>query len=209
MELPLFPLNTVLFPGGVLPLRVFEARYMDMVRSCMKDASPFGVALITRGSEVGVPAATEAVGTLARIAAWDMPQLGLLHLRAIGGERFRIERTRVQADGLQLATIETIDPDDDLPLGQQYRACADLLQRVIADVGQQRAHEAEVESSDPINSIPFESPYRLDSSVWVGNRLCEFMPIPLRAKQKLMELDDAVARLELVLRYLRQHGVLK
>ena len=95
MQVPLFPLNTVLFPGGVLPLRVFEARYMDMVRECMKGSDPFGVVLITRGSEVGAPASTESVGTLARIVAWDMPRLGLLHLRAVGSERFRIEHATV------------------------------------------------------------------------------------------------------------------
>jgi len=208
MQLPLFPLNTVLFPGGVLPLRVFEARYMDMVRACMKDSAPFGVVLITKGGEVGTPAATETVGTLARIAAWDMPRLGLLHLRAIGGDRFRIAQTEVKADGLQVATVEPVAPDDDLPLQEQYLPCADLLRRVIADVVSQRAADDD-EAGDPINAIPFESPYRLDSSVWVGNRLCEFMPIALRAKQKLMELQDAAARLELVQRFLSQHGVLK
>jgi hypothetical protein len=208
MQLPLFPLKTVLFPAGVLPLRVFEARYMDMVRQCMKTSSPFGVVLIARGGEVGAPAATESVGTLARIAAWDMPQLGVLHLRAIGGDRFRIEHAEVQPDGLQVARVEPIAPDDDLPLDEQYQPCADLLQRVIDDVARQRAEDGG-DAQDPLDSIPFEPPYRLDSSVWVGNRLCEFMPIPLRARQKLMELQDATSRLQLVQRFLLQHGVLK
>jgi hypothetical protein len=207
MQLPLFPLHTVLFPGGVLPLRVFEARYMDMVRECMKTSAPFGVVLITRGGEVGRPAATEAVGTLARIGAWDMPQLGVLHLRAIGGDRFRIASTEAQPDGLQVASVEPIAPDEDLPLADEFAGCADLLQRVIADIGRQRA-EGGGEGADPISAAPFEPPYRLDSSVWVGNRLCEFMPVPLRARQKLMELDDAVSRLEVVQRFLRQHGVI-
>lgn len=210
MQLPLFPLHTVLFPGGVLPLRVFEARYMDMVRRCMKSSSQFGVVLITRGSEVGAPASTtESIGTLAHIAAWDMPQLGLLHLRAVGGQRFRIEHSSEQPDGLKVANVEPIEPDDDLPLAKQYRPCAELLQRVIADASRQRVEDGEAGPADPINAVPFESPYRLDSSVWVGNRLCEFLPIPLRAKQKLMELRDATSRLELVWRFLRQHGVLK
>jgi hypothetical protein len=208
MKLPLFPLNAVLFPGGVLPLRVFEARYMDMVRQCMKASSPFGVVLISRGSEVGSPAATGSVGTLARIAAWDMQQLGVLHLRAIGGERFRIEHAEVQPDGLQVARAAPIAPDDDLPLDEQYRPCADLLQRVIDDVGRQRGDD-EGEPRDTLNSIPFEPPFRFDSSVWVGNRLCEFLPIPLRARQKLMELQDAASRLQLVQRFLLQHGVLR
>lgn len=208
MQLPLFPLKTVLFPDGVLPLRVFEARYMDMVRQCMRTAAPFGVVLITRGGEVGAPAETESVGTLARIAAWDMPRLGLLHLRAIGGDRFRIERAEVRPDGLQVAQAQPIAPDDDSPLDEKYRPCADLLQRVIDDLAGQRAEDGD-DSEDPIGSVPFEAPYRFDSSVWVGNRLCEFMPIPLRAKQKLMELQDAPSRLQLVHRFLVQHGVLQ
>lgn len=208
MRLPLFPLNTVLFPGGVLPLRVFETRYMDMVRDCMKTASPFGVVLITRGSEVGTPASTETVGTTAHITAWDMPQFGLLHLRAVGGERFRIQTSEVQSDGLRVAQVERIDPDEDFPLAEEFKPCAELLQRVIADVGSQREGD-EDEANDPINAIPFEPPYRFDSSVWVGNRLCEFMPITLSARQKLMQLQDAGSRLELVQRFLTQHGVLK
>jgi Lon protease-like protein len=206
MQIPLFPLNTVLFPGGVLPLRVFEARYMDMVRRCMKDGSPFGVVLIAKGGEVGAPAQTEDVGTLATIASWDMPQLGLLHLRAIGGERFRIEASETQPDGLRTARIEHVAPDEDLPLAEQYLPCAELLRRVIDDAADRRTDDG---AADPISSPPFEPPYRFDSSVWVGNRLCEFLPVPLRAKQKLLQLQDATSRLEVVRRYLEQHGVLK
>ena len=208
MRLPLFPLNTVLFPGGVLPLRVFEARYVDLVRWCMKEEAPFGVVLMTRGGEVGAPAATEPVGTLARIAAWDMPTLGLLHLRAIGGHRFRIEQAQVRDDGLQVANVVPIAPDEDLPLAQQHQPCAELLQRVIADAGSRPDEEGD-DPGNPVHSPPFDPPFRLDSSVWVGNRLCEFMPIPLRARQKLMELQGAVARLDVVQRFLRQQGVLK
>jgi len=207
MRLPLFPLNTVLFPGGVLPLRVFEARYMDMVRQCMKEASPFGVVLITRGAEVGAPAATERIGTRASIDAWDMPQLGLLHLRAIGGQRFRIVERLVQSDGLQVADVEDIAPDEDAPLDDRFRPCAQLLQRVIADLDRRR--EEEGDEADPINTRPIEPPFLLGSSVWVGNRLSEFLPIPLPAKQKLMALQDADARLAVVDEFLRQHGVLK
>jgi len=206
MQIPLFPLNTVLFPAGVLPLRVFEARYMDMVRRCMKDATPFGVVLIAKGSEIGGPAQTEEFGTLATIAAWDMPQLGVLHLRAIGGDRFRIESSTAQPDGLKLAQVELIEPDEDLPLDEGNQACAELLRRVIDDVAGKRRDDAD---ADPINSAPFEPPYRFDSSVWVGNRLAEFLPVPLRARQKLLQLQDASARLDVVRRYLEQHGVLK
>src|SRR3954470_11255789 len=89
--LPLFPLNTVLFPGGRLPLRIFEQRYMDMAKACLKDSSPFCVCLIVDGKEVGEPATPADVGTLARIATWDMPQLGVLQVVAVGSQRFRIK----------------------------------------------------------------------------------------------------------------------
>jgi hypothetical protein len=208
MRIPLFPLHAVLFPGGVLPLRVFEPRYMDMVRECMKGSSPFGAVLINQGSEVGAPASPERAGTLARITAWDMPQLGLLHLRAVGGERFRITDLQAQNDGLQVADVELIPADTDLPLLEDHRPCADLLRRIIADTEAKRAGEAD-SATDPLHAPPFEPPYRFDSTLWVGNRLCEFMPVPLLAKQRLMELQDAASRLELVRKFLQQHGVLK
>src|SRR5262245_37563064 len=99
MNVPLFPLGTVLFPGGQLPLKIFEARYMDMAKVCIKDGSPFGVCLIASGREVGTPALPHSVGTLARIDSWDMPQLGLLHVQCRGSERFRILSKRVEGNG--------------------------------------------------------------------------------------------------------------
>lgn len=210
MEIPLFPLNTVLFPGGVLPLRIFEARYMDMVRDCMQDEAPFGVCLITKGAEVGESAHTETVGCLASIRAWDMKQLGLLHLRTVGMQRFRIQRSHAQRNGLMLGEVDLIDPDEDLPIEPEHKPCADLLARIIDDLGAQIAQKRRTgEESDVLGGMPFDKPFRMDSSVWVGNRLCEVLPVPLKAKQKLMELDDAHARLEIVSQYLRQHAVLK
>lgn len=210
-NVPLFPLNSVLFPDGVLPLRIFEARYMDMVRDCMQREAPFGVCLILSGPEAGAPARTESVGCLARIVAWDMEQLGLLHIRTLGGQRFRVLETRPQPDQLLLADIELIEPDEDAPLEPEHRGCAVLLTRVLDDVRAQHAErrrngEAE---GDVLGRLPFEEPFRLDSNVWVGNRLCEVLPVPLKAKQKLMELEDAYARLEIITQYLKQHAVLK
>ena len=202
MELPLFPLNVVLFPGGAIPLRIFETRYMDMVRGCLRDDSAFGICLIARGKEVGETATPEAVGCIARIDVWDMPQLGVLHIRAIGNERFRIRSSTRQADGLLIGTVEAIDADEDEPIDPIHQGCADLLRRIIDDL---EAKNAEAEE----DAMPFLAPYRLDSSVWVGNRLCEVLPIPLKAKQRLMELDDARTRLDIVAKYLKQHDVLK
>ncbi|MFN7780688.1 MAG: LON peptidase substrate-binding domain-containing protein [Betaproteobacteria bacterium] len=209
MTLPIFALNTVLFPGGVLPLRIFEARYLDMARECLRDGQPFGVCLVARGREVGGAATTEAVGCTATIAEWDMQQLGLLLVRAVGGTRFRIRARSVQPDGLLRAEVEPIAPDADGPLAPAHADCADLLRRIVDDLDAQRA--ARQASAEPpvLGGPPFEPPHRFDSRVWVGNRLCEVLPVPLAAKQKLMELPDASARLDIVTRYLKQHAVLE
>ena len=197
-DLAIFPLNTVLFPGGVLPLRIFEARYMDMVRDCMAAQVPFGVCLITAGGEIGEPAEHEAIGCEARIVDWDMQQLGLLQVRTIGGARFRVTARRVQPDGLIRAGTEPIPDDPDSPVPEELAVCATLVGRLIEDLV-----EKEV---DPMKRM-IEPPYRLDSATWVGNRLCEFLPISPKARQRLMALDDPLTRLSVIHQYLQQHRV--
>ena len=214
MRVALFPLSTVLFPQGVLPLRVFEARYLDMVRDCMRDGTLFGVCLITdpRASEVSRTTALAEVGCLARIEAWDMKQLGLLHIRAVGQDRFRLLRTETQADGLVLGDVELIDPDDDAPVAPEHRPCIDLLTRILDDLRVQfeerRSSEDGPDQDDALARFPFTEPFHMDSSAWVSNRLCEVLPVPLKAKQRLMELTDAPTRLQIVHTYLKQHSVL-
>jgi uncharacterized protein len=214
MELALFPLSTVLFPQGVLPLRVFEARYLDMVRDCMRDERPFGVCLITnpRASESRPTTALADVGCQARIAAWDMRQLGLLHIRAVGEDRFRLLESEVRSDGLVVGQIEPLGPDNDVPVPEEHRPCVELLERIIEDLGAQLAEKRRTgeapDDSDVLAQLPFCEPYRMDSSAWVSNRLCEVLPVPLKAKQKLMELTDSATRLQIVHTYLKQHSVL-
>jgi Lon protease-like protein len=169
----------VLFPGGRLPLRIFEQRYMEMAKSCIKNQSAFGVCLIREGNEVGAPAIPVDVGTLARIATWDMPQLGLLHVTARGERRFRILSRSVQRDGLALASVELLRDETDAPVAAAVTRCVKLLERVI---------EARPELLEP--------PHRLDSSAWVSARLAELLALPLEAKQALLELDDGRERLE-------------
>jgi uncharacterized protein len=169
----------VLFPGGRLPLRIFEARYMDMAKACLKDGSAFGVCLIREGAEVGAPATPAALGTLAKIASWDMPQLGVLQVIARGERRFRILERRVQPDGLARASIRVLEDEVDAPVPETSSAMVKLLARVIEQ-----------------HPELFERPHRLDSCLWVGGRLAELLPLPLEAKQALLELDDARARLE-------------
>jgi Lon protease-like protein len=178
-EVPLFPLNTVLFPGGRLPLRIFEQRYMDMAKACLRDGSPFGVCLIREGREVGAPATPVEVGCLARIGHWDMQQLGLLQVTAVGAQRFRILERKIEASGLARASIEPLEDDLDSPVPESCAGCVRLLERVI----EQQAGL-------------FEPPHRLQSASWVGSRLAEILPLPLAAKQELLELGDARTRLE-------------
>ena len=200
---PLFPLNTVLFPGGVLPLKVFEARYVDMVRECMKREAPFGIVRIKSGLEVGIAAEPEAVGCLAYIAQWDMQDLGVLLLRTEGGERFRIIETRVLADQRLEARIEMIAADAAITISGMHVDCAKVLKAVIDDINA----KGEAEQGAAFSS-PFAHPMLLDDAGWVANRWCEILPIPLMARQKLLELENAQSRLTIVHQYLQQHKIL-
>jgi len=189
-EIPLFPLQTVLFPGRRLPLRIFERRYMDMTKACLRDGSPFGVCLIREGREVGEPALPEAVGCVARIVEWDMPQLGLLQVVARGERRLRIRARRVQADGLALAGAELLDEASDAPLDPQADLCARVLRRMV--------------DAAPAGLV--ELPPRYDSSAWVSARLAELLPLSLASKQRLLEMDDARDRLEILRRLISSSG---
>ena len=185
-DLPLFPLGTVLFPGGLLPLRLFEQRYLEMAKTCLRESAPFGVCLIREGAEVGAPATPEPVGCLARIAHWDMQQLGLLQIVAQGAERFRILDRRLQPDGLARADVELLPEEADTPVPDSLAACRQLLERVAAEHGERI----------------FAQPYRFDSCAWVGARLAEILPLPLSTKQELLELGDGLRRLETIHRFL-------
>jgi Lon protease-like protein len=174
----------VLFPGGRLPLRIFEQRYMEMAKACLRDGAPFGVCLIREGAEVlvvgaGAPAVPAPVGCLARIAEWDMPQLGLLQVVARGETRFRILEQHVQPDGLARACIEILPADEDSEIPSDCARCVRLLERLIEQ-----------------QAALFEPPHRLASCSWVGLRLAELLPLPLEAKQEYLEMTDARARLE-------------
>jgi Lon protease-like protein len=185
----IFPLNTVLFPEGVLPLKVFEQRYIEMTKACLRDDRPIGVCLIREGREVGAAAVPEPVGCFAAIESWDMPQLGLFHLIARGGGRFRIREMRVAPNHLISAAVEPIPADG--PASGVDRLCREVLQAIIEKAGAER----------------FPAPARLDDAAWVGYRLAEVLPLDARAKQKLLELTDAAARLERLRALLAQQGL--
>lgn len=202
-DLPLFPLHTVLFPDGLLPLKIFEARYLDMMRDCLRDQSPFGVCMIRSGNEVArpdEPTVPENVGCLAHLLECDVQEYGLMQIKVKGGHRFRLLSTRVEPSGLLRGMAEPIG-DDPPPDGNEYiaahAACAEVLERIIKGVSER----------DPSN-VPFLPPYRFNDTVWLSNRLAEILPIPLRARQKLMEIEDAEARLEIVHHFMQQHQML-
>lgn len=191
--LPLFPLNAVLFPGGTLPLRVFEQRYMTLVKDCLKRESTFGICLIAEGAEVGAPAVPHKVGTQARIVAWDMTQPGILNITVRGEARFRILSSEAGREGLLQARVEPVAAEAEMPVPAALAALVPLLQAMAADAGAER--------------LP--PPHRFDDAAWVGYRFCELLPIPAIARQKLLELEDPISRLEIVFKFLAQRNLVK
>ena len=189
-EIPLFPLNTVLFPRGPLPLRIFETRYTDMVKRCMREQSGFGVVLLREGREAGAPVSFCQVGTSARIVDFNLLPDGLLGISCHGERRFRVQRAWVADDGLNMAEVEWLDASpglarsspDSLAIPETYRHLADLLRKVLPELG-------EIYSTlEP----------RFEDAEWVSARLTEILPISLDDKQYCLELDDPLQRLELI-----------
>ncbi len=188
IEIPLFPLGSVLFPGGVISLKVFEQRYLDMATECLRRKSPFGVCLIASGKEVGEPAKPHMIGTLAHIDNAEMPQLGILMLKVRGAQRFRILSSTVLADGLLQATVELIDEIEGCVVPDALQGLLPLLRKIVSDLGPEK----------------MPTPHAFDDAAWVGYRLTEILPVQALAKQKLLELEDPVSRLEIIHTYLAQ-----
>jgi uncharacterized protein len=200
-SLPLFPLNTVLFPGGLLPLRIFEVRYLDMIGRCQRAGAPFGVVCLTQGNEVRQPGAREAfcsVGTLATITDFENPQPGLMVIRASGTQRFRITSRDQLKHGLWIADVQRLPADQSVPVPSDLQATADALRKLIDSLQQRIGSEGQ---------LPLQGPWRLDDCGWVANRWCELLPLPTEMKQRLMELDNPLVRLELVSDVLARTGI--
>ena len=189
----LFPLQTVLFPGSILPLRIFEARYMDMAKACLKSGDPFGVCLIREGAEVGAPAVPEPVGCLARIADCDMEELGILKVRAEGLERFRVLDSRVEKQGLIVGEIERLEGEAAAPDAPGLAECALFLRKVFAAIGEERF------AGDPA----------YEDATWVGFRLAEVLPLRNDVRQKLLELTDATLRMGVLHAFLKKQRLIE
>jgi len=202
-SLPLFPLGTVLFPDGVLPLRIFEVRYLDMIGKCHKAGAPFGVVTLAQGAEVRRPGGGaevfHSVGTLATITALQTPQPGLMTIRCHGEQRFCISRSMQLKHGLWIADVGRLEDDLTVPVPDDLKATADALERLLESL---KARQT-AENAPP----PLQGPMRLDDCGWLANRWCEILPLPLELKQRLMQLDNPLVRLELVNDILHRTGI--
>lgn len=185
MQVPIFPLGTVLFPGGPLPLRIFESRYLDMVSDCLKNDREFGVLLIRDGGETG-PSTTYETGTLARITDWYQGGDGLLGVTAVGGRRFQLIANEQQADGLNIGEIRLLPEEAPLPLPAEFEPLADILGGVLDELG-----------------LLYEPlPRHYDDASWVSNRFLEILPISVEQRQQCLEEFDIMQRLQLVAKVL-------
>lgn len=186
-ELPLFPLRMVLFPDGLLELKIFEARYLDLMSRCMREKTPFGVVCLKSGHEVKGAVGVELceVGTTADLVEVDSASPGILLVRCRGGHRFTVGATRQQPDGLWVADVTAIEPD---PVVAPSAAHADVVKSLTEAIAALAAQGA----------TPFLEPHRFDDAGWVADRWCEILPLPVEAKQRLLTLADPLARLEIV-----------
>ncbi len=214
-SLPLFPLGTVLYPDGLLPLRIFEVRYLDMIGKCHKSGAPFGVVALTEGSEVrqrittsdavsppsGDAFAHEAfndVGTLATITSLSRPQAGLIMVHCLGAQRIRITKREKLKHGLWVGDVDLLPPDALVDIPPDLQVTADALGQIIQSLQAQGMQQKQ---------LPFGKHYRLDECGWVANRWCELLQLPLEIKQRLMALENPLIRLELVHDILVRAGI--
>ncbi|KRE83665.1 peptidase S16 [Rhodanobacter sp. Soil772] len=180
VEMPLFPLASVLFPGGQLQLRIFEPRYLDLVRECTRHGTGFGVCLILQGQEVGEPAVPAAIGTIARISDFHRDDDGLLGIVAEGGARFRVARSRVRSDGLLRGDVEVWPDEPELQVPVEFALLQTILERLIETMAPHWRHAP-------------RSAY--DDASWLGFRLAELLPLDTGEQQRMLELSDPVQRL--------------
>ncbi|MDH3978707.1 MAG: LON peptidase substrate-binding domain-containing protein [Gammaproteobacteria bacterium] len=178
-NIALFPLSTVLYPDGPLPLRVFEPRYLDMVSRCMKQNVPFGVLMLLSGSEMG-DAMTATIGTSARIIDWYQGSDGILGITAVGEQRFRLNSIDRQPDGLYIGEVEFMEAEPAQSIPEEYKSMSALLEVVVSDLG--KLYEG------------LELNY--DDASWVGRRFAEVLPLSLEQKQHCLEMNDALERLK-------------
>ncbi len=187
-RMPLFPLNTVVFPGGRMSLRIFEQRYIGMVKQAIANDSPFGLCAIREGQETGAPALPYSVGTRVRITDWDMPETGILHIDTQAETRFVIRQTEVKPSGLLVGTVDDVSAEPVSVIPDDLGLAVEILRRIIDEYGQ----------------TYFSLPHAFDDAVWVGYRLSEVLPLKLSVKQNLLEMNDSVTRMRILTEFLKR-----
>ena len=201
-SIPLFPLKTILFPDGHLPLQVFEVRYLDLVKRCIAKGEEFGVVSLLDGSEIRVPDQHEtlsACGTMARIMDWTAPLPGLLQISCIGTTRFQVKSAEQLKHGLWMAEVEEVAEDMVVPIPTEQQDVANALGALIRSLQKKQISTA---------NMSLAPPYRLDEAGWVANRWCELLRLDLEEKQRLLLQENPVLRLELVQDVLSENGLL-
>ena len=188
--MPLFPLQAVVFPGGLLPLRVFEPRYMDMVTHAIAAETPFGICAIREGREVDVSVTHHAVGTRVKVVDWEMPQPGILHIQTQALERFVIRATHSEHNGLLIGEVDDMGAEAALAVPDELAMCAEILHHIIEGLGEEN----------------FSQPHDYDNAVWVSYRLSEVLPLKLGVRQALLEMNDSVARLSFLADFLNKQS---
>ena len=190
--IPLFPLGTTLFPGGVIALKIFEARYLDMMKRCLREDSPFGVVSILDNKPIDSDASTLAnfsnIGTLAKLEEFDPIQSALYMTKSYGTQRFHVLNIKQEADGLWMGQVELIDADPEIPLPKEHEKVAAILHEIIAVI----------KSEDLLGDDAFKIPENLDDCGWVSNRLAELLPLPPAQKNHLLAQSNPRIRLDLI-----------
>jgi Lon protease-like protein len=183
--IPLFPLGTTLFPGGVIALKIFEARYLDMMKRCLRENSPFGVVSILDNKPIDSDASALAnfsnIGTLAKLEEFDPIQPALYMTKSYGTQRFHILHIKQESDGLWMGEVELIDADPEIPLPKEHEKVA-----------------AVIKSEDLLGDGSFKIPENLDDCGWVSNRLAELLPLPPAQKNHLLAQSNPRIRLDLI-----------
>jgi len=199
--IPLFPLGTTLFPGGVITLKIFEARYLDMMRRCLRENTPFGVVSILDNKPIDSDASAIAnfsnIGTLAKLEEFDPIQPALYMTKSYGTQRFRLLAITQESDGLWMGQVELIDRDPEIPLPKEHEKVAALLNEIIAVI----------KSEELLGDDAFKIPANLDDCGWVANRLAELLPLPLAQKNHLLAQSNPRIRLDLISEIIEDDGL--
>lgn len=186
-ELPLFPLSSVVMPGGLLPLRIFETRYVDMVRNCFKRETGFVVCAIKSGAEVGTAAQPYGIGCVVKIVDWDQDDRGLLTLMTLGTQKVQVVDSRVLDSQLVMGDVVDLPQDPTCPVPAEYQILQDAMAQILEQIAP---------------SIVYDEP-QLNDALWLGSRFIELLPLPLETRQQLMVADDPIDRLQQLLGWLR------